>query len=200
MELPNDFERALRLFESHIITWNELQSRVWDCVFKFPKLKDEIFNKVLNHPNEDVQRCGQLLHEQFQRSANRVTDIEQIRRTSPLQPGTRVEVGGGYTSLYSSPVWLDGREFRAGTFVDFLPAGPGKMPVALLELDEEYKSEKHNGRYLVLRLYFVADWTEGETVEVFVVAEPLVDAAALLEADDSVETHATYIVEEAATR
>jgi hypothetical protein len=76
------------------------------------------------------------------------------------------------------------------------------MPVALLELDDEYRSEKHKGRYLVLELHFAGvDWTERETVEVFVVAEPPVDVASQLKADDSVETHATYtVVREEASR
>ncbi len=202
MESLEDFKQQLRLFERHVVTKPELETRVWACVAKFPELKDEIVSALLNHTNEDIRHCGQMVHEQFQRIANQVTDVEQIRKTSPLQPGTGVKVGGGETSAYSCPVWLDGREFRAGTFVDFLPAGPGKMPVALVELEEEYRSEKHKGRYLVLKLHFAGDdWTEREDVEVFVVAAPPVDVAPLLKADDSVETRATYtVVREDASR
>src|SRR5262249_23661282 len=131
-----------------------------------------------------------------------IQDIEQVRRTSPLRPGTRLSLSGGYTAAYSRPWWLGGRENYRATFIAFAERGAGKMPVALVELDAEIdltegKGQRHRGRFALLSLSSVANWSVAETVTVHVVESLPDDVEAFYPSHPfgtEVETHATYAI------
>src|SRR5262249_35390173 len=126
--------------------------------------------------------------------------------TSQLQPGTRLSLGGGYQgcTAYSPPWWLNGRTNYNATFIAFAECGAGKMPVALVELDNEIDMTeggglRHKGLYAVLRLLHVANWDETETVTVHVVETLPEDVEAFYSSHPfgtEIETHATYTIAE----
>jgi hypothetical protein len=52
------------------------------------------------HSSEVARSIGRELTRFVEERANQIKDIEQIRRTSPLQPGTRLILSGGYSAAY----------------------------------------------------------------------------------------------------
>ncbi len=128
--------------------------------------------------------------------------FELITRTSPLQPGTRLFLSGGYTAAFSPAWWLNGRKNYGATFVGFADRGAGKMPVGLVQLDCEIDLTegcglRHKGRFALLTLRHVTNWTETETVTVHVVEVLPEDAAAFYASHPfgtEIETHATYSI------
>lgn len=141
-----------------------------------------------------------MRHEQLSK------DLDYVRQNSPLRPGMRVELFGGY-DYYSSdgkPRWLNGRDCYRAEFLGFASCGEDTIPVGLVEFDEPVELPGHKGRYGILRTSYSSHgfaWGETEdTVEVHLTEALPEDFAAIrsdLTADSAAETHATYRVEAA---
>lgn len=135
------------------------------------------------------------------RRFNRITDIEVISTGSPLQPGVRLQLAGGYE--YVNPWWLNGKPYYQATFQQFLSSGPNEMPVAFVVLDDEIHMIEgtglvHLGKYALLKLLYIADWTETETVTVHIVNQCPNDLVQLYDSHPfgtEIESHATYRIE-----
>ena len=154
------------------------------------------------HSSERVRLIGRDLQRLLRQREEQIKDVERISRTSPLQPGTRLILSGGYTAAYSPPWWLNGRKNYNATFIAFAERDAGKMPVALVELDSEIDMTeggglRHKGRYALLRLLHVANWDKAETVTVHVVETLPEDVEAFYSAHPfgtEIETHASYAI------
>lgn len=126
--------------------------------------------------------------------------IDHIRTASPLQPGIALYLYGGYDSAYSKSWWLDGREYYKATFIDFVHCGTEMMPAAFVELENEIDMTegsglRHKGRYALLKLRYVADWAETETVKVHIVETLPADVEEYYLSHPfgtEIESHATY--------
>lgn len=134
-----------------------------------------MIQKIENHPELWVRDIAEDLRDTLQRIRDRVTDLDEMERTSPLKSGARIFLTGGYE--HPQPWWLAGRDGHWGTFVRFAPAREGAMPIAFVKLDQEIHrieavGTKHEGAYALLRLTGVAArWTSSGTVTIHVVQE-----------------------------
>lgn len=159
-----------------------------------------MLGQLSEHSDESVRGVAEEIREMIHRSEEQIKDIDQIRRTSPLQPGVALFLGGGYDSAYSEPFWLNGREYYKATFIDFVPCGADKMPAAFVELENEIdltegSGLRHKGRYALLKLRYVADWAETETVKVHIVEALPADVEAFYSSHlfgTEIESHASY--------
>jgi hypothetical protein len=156
-----------------------------------------------SHSNEWVRSGAadaiQGVQEAARRRAEQIKDIEVVRRTSPLQPGTRVALGGGYSAAFGPPSWLGGRDQYTATFLGFAQYRPDIMPVAHVEFDDEVALPRVRGRYGLLRLLYVANWAATETVVVHILESLPEDIGPFCgmppdPLPSEVETHATYRV------
>jgi hypothetical protein len=127
----------LSLYEGGAVTSLEVLGAVWEHCHDKPAVAVEVARAFHQHSSESVRWIGRQLQHLLRQREEQIKDVELIRRTSPLQPGTRLILSGGYTAAYSHPWWLNGRENYKATFIAFAERGNGKMPVALVELDNE---------------------------------------------------------------
>ena len=157
--------------------------------------------------NEDIRRVA-LEFQIFERHAELSRNIDYVRQNSPLRPGVRLELFGGY-DYYSSdgkPWWLNGRDCYKAAFLGFASCGENTIPAGLVEFDEAIEIPGHIGRYGVLlaRHGSLDSFTWGQTedtVAVYVTEAPPEDLSAI-RCDRAfaaaLETHATYRVAETA--
>jgi hypothetical protein len=194
--------------------WEEgslAQGEFFDRMMKYlsplaPDAKDAALAALSAHANEDIRQaaadCGSFL-----RNAALSRDLDHVCRHSPLRPGVRLALFGGYDyhSSGGNPYWLNGRECYRATFIGFAPRGEDLSPAGLVEFDEVIDLPGHKGRYGALLtsygLDFVA-WTqpEADAVVVYVTERPPEDFSVFRydgrASPDPIETHATYRIEE----
>ena len=179
------------------ITRLEVMDNVWQHCSGDGALAT-VVQRMATHAEEWVRDIAADILTAIERRANRVTDLNEIAITSPLQPGARIRLDGGYESY--NPWWLNGKECYLATFARFVPRGPNEMPVAFVELDDEINMVEgcglqHRGKHALLRLLFVADWNATETVTVHIVDHLPDDVVAFYESHPfgtELESHATY--------
>jgi hypothetical protein len=208
LQSQSSVSELLSLHEGGAVSSLEVVGAILKHCHDKPAVAAGIASALHQHPSEDARWIGRELQRVLDEYARQIKDIEQIRRTSPLQPGTRLILSGGYSAAYSRPWWLNGREYYKATFIMFAERGAGKMPVAVVELDTEIdmtegRGLRHNGRFALLRLLYVSNWTETETVTVHVV-EALPDCVETFYGPHpfgtEIETHAKYSIESGNTR
>lgn len=195
-----ELNRLIRLWQRGEITQCEWFERVWEHLWKRPEHKGAVLDALSKHADENVRGVVPMVQDLLHRCESRIKDIGHIRRTSPLQPGTRLILSGGYNAGISGPWWLNGRKSYKATFIRFAEQGAGRMPVALVELEEEIALTeggglRHKGRYALLKLMYVAAWAETETVTVHVVEVLPEDVEAFYSSHPfgtEIESHATY--------
>jgi hypothetical protein len=199
MDTREELHRLIRLRDQQVLTGCEFLERVLTFLTQFPAQKDDVLATLCEHPNENVRAEVPFIREALRKrqQSEQAKGIHRLRCTSPLQPGTRLTLGGGYTAAYQPPRWLNGRDSYSATFLAFAQGKVDSRPVAFVELDEEVVTAESNGRYALLRLLYNGTWTASETVVVHVV-EALpddIDAFYALDPypyDKAVETHAWY--------
>lgn len=192
----------LCLYEDGAVSSLEVLSAVWEHCHDEPAVTLEVARTLHQHSSEDVRWIGRELERSLREREEQIKDVELIRRTSPLQPGTRLILSSGSTAAYCPPWWLNGRKNYNATFLAFAERGAGKMPVALVELENEIDMTeggglRHKGRYALLRLLHVANWAKAETVTVHVVESLPEDVEAFYWSHPfgtEIETHATYAI------
>lgn len=209
MDPLTELDRLIRLHVDGNISGCELEGKVLQYLWKLPEQKDAVLKSLSNHADKSVRRVAGCVADLLRKCEEQIKDIDQIRRTSPLHPGTRLTLAGGYTGVvqcqadgkwYRAPWWLNGRQCYQGTFLAFAERGAGIVPAALVALDDEIDLTeggglRHKGRYALLTLLYVANWTEKGTVTVHVVEALPGDVEAFYSSHPfgtEIETHATY--------
>lgn len=192
-------DEVLAVYESGVVTSQEVFGTLLDYCLHNPAIAPEVVMALRRHPSDIACRLGDELGELLRRRAEQVMDVELVRQTSALIPGTRLTLSGGYES-FGPHWWLAGLDRYEATFLRFMARDPGKTPVALVVLDNEIdlteaSGRRHKGRYALLRLLYVVNWSKSETVTVHVVSAPPSDAEAFYTSHPfgtEIETHATY--------
>lgn len=199
-EYPAEIRSLMRSAEARHITHGELLSAMARFFSNASEKEARLLPALAEHPCTDVQSVARWIIEQNQKAVSLIRDLEQNRRASPLQPGVRVRLGGGYTAVYAAPCWLHGYDCFKGTFVDFADCGPGRMPAAIVKLDEPVILRDGVANYALLRLRYVANWVESETIGVHLVESLPANFPAWFAAHphgSEHETHAWYEIEPA---
>jgi hypothetical protein len=194
--------RPIRAYLKGDITGEEALSMAYEQCYDKPEVAAEFVRLLRQHPDKGVCSIGESIEEFFRQRAAQIKDIEQVRRVSPLQPGTRLVLSGGYAHP-GPPRWLDGRPCYKATFLAFAERGADKMPAALVRLDEpidmvEGGGQRHRGQFALLKLWHVANWEETETVVLHVVEalpEDVEQFYATHPFGTEIETHVTYAID-----
>ncbi len=100
---------------------------------------------------EAASECGLFTHH-HELSWN----LDYIRLNSPLQPGVRLELFGGYDyySTDGKPWRLNGQDCYRATFLRFASRGENTIPAGLVEFDEVIERPGYKGRIGVLLASF----------------------------------------------
>jgi hypothetical protein len=201
--LKNDLcvGELIALYDAGHITRLEVFDNVWQHCAADANMLETIVERMAKHHEQWVRETAADIQSSITRRENRVTDISEIMKSSPLQPGIRIRLDGGYEP--HDPWWLNGNEYYSATFVRFASRGADEMPVAFVEFDQEIRmiegsGLQHHGRYALLKLLHVASWDATETVTVHVVEQFPDDVAAYYESrpfGSEIESHATYRLE-----
>jgi hypothetical protein len=196
---PDPFE-AVEKYEAGEFTSGELLNEISKFCWNHPAEREQVLDDLSRNPFEAVQSVVQEVRDSIRQDEERIKDIDQLRRTSPLQPGVALILFGGYDSAYSESWWLNGRRHYKATFIDFVHRGADKMPAAFVKLEEEIdlteaSGQLHKGSYALLKLRYVADWRDTETVGVHIVDALPADVEAFYSSHPfgtEIESHATY--------
>lgn len=192
----------LSLYEGGAVSALEVLDSVFEYCHDEPTVAVEVARAFHQHSSDDVRWLGRQLQDLLRQRERQIKDVELLRRTSPLRPGTRLILSGGYTAAFSPPWWLNDQKDYKATFLAFAERGAGKMPVALVELDNtidmtEGSGLRHKGKYARLTLLYVVNWSKSETVTVNVVERLPEDMDAFYLSHPigtEIETHATYTI------
>jgi hypothetical protein len=205
MSSTNDLDDAVSAWEAGSLTHLEFVMRTLTGLQTLsPEERPSALERLSAHANEGVRdaasECrGFLQHEALSK------DLRHIREISPLRPGVRLALFGGYDYYASEgrPWWLNGRECYRATFLRFASRGDDAIPAALVEFDEVIDVAPHKGRYGVLLASYSSNsvaWSQTEDNVVVYAAEALPEDASAFRFDrrtpDPIETHATYRIEE----
>jgi hypothetical protein len=191
----------IELHEAGHISREEVINDIWSHFAADVDGLKTVVRRMANHHEQWVRETAEEIQSLITRRENRVTDISEIIKTSPLQPGVRIRLDGGYE--HYNPWWLNGNAYYSATFVRFVSRGADEMPVAFVELDHEIQmiegcGLQHRGKYALLKLLHIADWDAEETVAVHVVEGLPHDVAAFYASHPfgtEIESHATYRIE-----
>jgi hypothetical protein len=203
--LAQEFAELIRAWEEKSLTYLELFDRMTQQVWKLPAAaRHAALDELSVHADEDVSRaaaeCRVLLHH-----GELSRNLDHIRQTSPLRPGVRLALFGGYDyyATDGKPGWLNGRECYRATFLRFAARGEDVVPAGLVEFDEVIDLPGHKGRYGILLSSYGTDfvaWSQTEGNVVVYVTQALREDVSSFRFDgrvspDPIETHATYRVE-----
>src|SRR6266849_2432740 len=123
MDSHKEPNQLIRLWERGDLSQCELFARTWEHLWNFPEQKDDVLDTLSRHPDEGVREVVPQVQALLRRCAEQIKDIDHIRRTSPLQPGTRLLLRGGFEAGCSNGIpnawWLNGRKFYKATFIRF---------------------------------------------------------------------------------
>lgn len=200
MSDSDEIDRCVRALDRGYLSSVEFLGQIGKYASQSAAHRDEALNRLdalLNHPQERVRDAVQQIRDMLFQEKTLIRDITQIRRTSPLQPGCRVQLSGGYTAAYRQPEWRIGRGALSATFLDFVDRGGGKMPAALLKLDEPLVLPGLQGQYALLTLRYVGDWAETETVAIYltdIAPADIASFASALPESSEIESHASYSI------
>jgi hypothetical protein len=202
LQSSSSVSELLVLHERGAVTALEIEEALWAHCHDKPVLALEITKALQQHPSEVAHSIGHGLERSLRRRQEQLKDVDLIRGTSPLQPGARLILSGGYTAAFSQPWWLNGGESYKATFVGFAERGYDKMPAAMVKLDceidmTEESGLRHRGQNALLSLLHVANWVRTEIVTVHVVESLPEDVEAFYSTHPfgtEIETHARYAI------
>jgi hypothetical protein len=199
-----EIHQLIRAWEENYFTSLEFQDRVLGQLRELPAAEQHSMLESLSAHADEVVRNVALEFRQLQRHEALSKDIDYVRRNSPLRPGIRLELFGGYDYYASEgkPAWLNGRECYKATFLGFTSYGEDTIPVALVEFDELIEVFGQKGRYGILFGTYASDWvawSQTDDVVAVCVKEALPEDVTLIRSfrasDAVVETHATCRIE-----
>jgi hypothetical protein len=206
MALTAELARLIDDWEDGSLAQSEFFERMSQCLWPLaPAAKEAALAALSAHANEGVRKaaseCGL-----FSRNEALSRDLDHVRRNSPLRPGVRLALFGGYDyhSSGGKPYWLNGRTCYRATFLRFAPRDEDLIPAGLVEFDEAIDMPGHTGRYGVLLSTYGMDfvaWALPEAEVVVYLTEVLPKDLRVFRFDgrafpDPIETHATYRIEE----
>lgn len=204
MDAMAQLQQLVKHQERGVIASNEFVDKFVTVITQFPQCKVDALILICDHPSEAVQGTLASVVDLLRRceESEKSKDLNHVILTSPLQPGIRITLSGGYTAAYEPPAWLGGREHVGATFVRFAQGKAGSTPVAFVAIEEPIAVAEESGRFALLKLLSGGSWGESETVVVHLVDGLPSDVDAFYKADpfpypNAVETHATYRVAEA---
>jgi hypothetical protein len=193
-------------WERNVITSLELQDGIMRHLRTLPSAERHAALEALSaHASEDMRRVA-LEFQIFERHDALSRNLDYVRQNSPLRPGRRLELFGGYDYYETGgkPRWLNGRDCYRATFLGFVSCGENAIAAALVELDEVIEVPGHTGRYgILLPRHIGLDsfaWGLMEDTVAVYVAEAPPEEMSFIRWDRAsaaaLETHATYRVEE----
>lgn len=191
-------DSLITLYNDGRITSLELMDNILHNCASDDEALAVLAQRMATHKEESVRHVATDIQDIIERRANRVMAITEIEKTSPLHPGVKLRLDGGYES--NNPWWLNGNDSYRATFVRFASRRANEMPVALVELEQEINMVEgsglqHHGKYALLKLKYVADWGATETVTVHLVECFPHDVVAFYQCHplgSEIESHATY--------
>ena len=205
MSWTDDIERIVEDWQSGHLTSLELESRMMAVLWRLPFAERDAGLRALAARSDEAVRNAAIELQALAQNDALSRDADYVRQNSPLRPGMRLELFGGYDYYASQgkPWWLNGHECYRATFLGFASCGEDAIPAAVVEFDEAIALPGHAGRYGILRASpssRAIAW--GGTEEVVAVhvrqARPADNLAAERSALDlalAAETHATCRVE-----
>ncbi len=199
-----NLERNIQLLAEGLITPLECENKLCEHVWQLPASeRGAVVAGLQTHADKRVREIARRL-ETLLRHEALSKDFDHVQRTSPLQPGTRLTLFGGYSNFAEGgrPAWLGGRDYYAATFLRFERRERDRIPVALIAFEEPVSVPDHVGRFGVLIGTYGSDgpaWARAEGTVLVHVAEAMPDdVVAFLETrpyDSVLETHASYRLE-----
>ena len=205
--LNEEIHRLIHAWESNCLCFIEFEDQMWGQLWKLPLAeKRAVLTALSAHANEDIRKAAFEL-EAMVRYGELSKDFDYVRENSPLHPGIRLQLFGGYDydSSGGKPWWLNGRICYTATFLGFASYDENTSPAGLVEFDEVIEVPGHKGRYGVLLTSYGPDhaaWERSEgLVTVHVTEAPPEDLSFLQSFRASafaIETHATYRIEQTA--
>jgi hypothetical protein len=148
MTQTEEIRSLLRDKERNYFTSTEFNARLIDQLWQLPSpTRQGVLEELSAHADEDVRQAA-LDFQAFARHEALSKDLEYVRKSSPLRPGTRLALFAGYDYYAENgkPWWLNGREFYRATFLGFEARDEGKIPAGLVEFDEPVDLPGHQGR------------------------------------------------------
>src|SRR5262249_46976312 len=92
MDTRGELHQLIRLREQSILSFSEFVEKVLAYLAQFPEQQDDVLARLCDHPNKSVQEAVSPIREVFRKrqESEEAKDINNLRCTSPLQPGTRL--------------------------------------------------------------------------------------------------------------
>jgi hypothetical protein len=165
--------QLLREYEQEKLTVNEVIDRLWGYACEDPSAGKAQLLGLLNHPDKILRGEAARLLRDVEAWENRTTDLTEIQTTSPLKPGAKVELSGGYWPE-DAPWRQLGKNCIDGVSQGFRSAGAKRMPVAVIKLPSRItvtlpRQSPQHGIFCILKLpYATSTWDSREGNE----AEP----------------------------
>jgi hypothetical protein len=156
------------------VTSQEIRDSVWQHGPEESASAVEVVRAFHQHASDAVQRMGRPWQDRRQQHAPQIKEVDRLRQTSPLRPGTRLMRSGGDTAAFAPPGWWNDPKDSKATVLACAQGGADKMPVAFVELAKaiartEANGLRHKGTDARRSLLYVAHGTKSETVTVPVV-------------------------------
>jgi hypothetical protein len=204
MTMSEKIDDLIRARIENSVTSLEFTMHLLRNLQELPLATREATLEVLSaHVREEVREAASECR-LFMRHQELSWNLDYIRQNSPLRPGSRLELFGGYDyySADGKPWWLNGRDCYRATFLSFASRGENTIPAGLVEFGEAVERPGHKGRYGVLLANYgthSAAWIPAEDdVVVYVTEVPPEDVSPFRfdgrASPDPIETHATYRV------
>src|ERR1700722_16646177 len=96
MTQPEAIQRLIDAKEGNCFTSMEFYGHMLDQLWKLPAAaRPGVLEELSAHADEDVRQAA-LDFQTFARHEALSKDLDYVRRHSPLRPGTRLELFGGY--------------------------------------------------------------------------------------------------------
>ncbi len=200
-----EIDELIRNWEEESFTSSEFSARMMNCLWALPAFeRNSALEHLSAHADENVRQVASEW-QAFARQRELSTNLDYVRRHSPLRPGVRLVLFGGYDyyATEGKPAWLNGRECYRATFLRFASRGDDMIPAGLVEFDEQIESLGHNGRFGIMLTSYGPNsfaWEQPEDDVVVYVTIALPDDVSSFRFDgratpDPIETHAIYRIE-----
>lgn len=143
-------------------------SQICQAITANPSRKAELLDSLELHENLVLRHASWTARERTFTEDELITDIEIARQKTLLKPGTCIKLYGGYTSVYANTEssWRGQERFWNAKVIDLVVRAPGEPPLLWAELDERKQVGEISGRFVLLKLRYVANWNAKETVSI----------------------------------
>ena len=204
----DSLDTLLEFRTNDTLTENNFRIVMYDGYLPRCRDKQEVLEALSSHADQRIRESVPWFQNAL-RVEELNKDIDYVRRVSPLQPGTCMRLSEGLFGQASG--WLQGREYRDATLIGFARDCAERLPMALIEFEEEIHftdrlDREHTGRHAVLQSnnnsFYDYDrprtviWTQPseETIDVYLFKTPPKDAdlASSCVSETRIETQVNY--------